>query len=275
MDRCVSPASRTNIPRMVSDAAQRIGHAGHHVSILGQKRQLTPEANGNGKRQRKCFDIPPLPPKAAVDRLIAAYMDFVGVIAPILYIPQLGKQLQSVRDDPEVSQGDVFVVMMVLALATMASSRFVEQPDELRACSEAFHAEALKHSDAAFAEPGYGERHPCTRADSSVGLQAILLLTFYSLLNPDKGSVWFLVGLATRTCVDLGYHNETTHQTETLDPLELEMRRRLFWITYNLDRLLSQSLGRPPAIPDEFINVPVSNSSTSVLHSDLVASHSL
>ena len=156
MDRCVSPASRTNIPRMVSDAAQRIGHAGHHVSILGQKRQLSPDSTRNSKRQRKCFDIPPLPPKAAVDRLIAAYMDFVGVIAPILYIPQLGKQLQSVRDDPEVSQGDVFVVMMVLALATMASSRFVEQPDELRACSEAFHAEALKHSDAAFAEPGYG-----------------------------------------------------------------------------------------------------------------------
>lgn len=142
---------------MVSDAAQRMGHASHHVSILGQKRQFSPDANGTShKRQRKQFDIPPLPPKAAVDRLIAAYMDFVGVIAPILYIPQLGKQLQSVRDDPEVSQGDVFVVMMVLALATMASSRFVEQPDELRACSEAFHAEALKHSDAAFAEPGYG-----------------------------------------------------------------------------------------------------------------------
>lgn len=99
----------------------------------------------------------------------------------------------------------------------------------------------------------------------AAGLQAILLLTFYSLLNPDKGSVWFLVGLATRTCVDLGYHNETAHQVETLDPLELEMRRRLFWITYNLDRLLSQSLGRPPAIPDEFINVPVRASACQVL----------
>jgi hypothetical protein len=35
------------------------------------------------------------------------------------------------------------------------------------------------------------------------------------------------------------------------------MRRRLFWVTYKLDRLLSQSLGRPPAIPDGFINVPM------------------
>lgn len=32
----------------------------------------------------------------------------------------------------------------------------------------------------------------------------------------------------------------------------------MFWCTYKMDRLLSQSLGRPPAIPDGFINVAVS-----------------
>lgn len=39
----------------------------------------------------------------------------------------------------------------------MASSRFVEPPDELRACSEAFHAEAMKHLDAVFEEQSHGE----------------------------------------------------------------------------------------------------------------------
>lgn len=39
----------------------------------------------------------------------------------------------------------------------MASSRFVDPPDELRACSEAFHAEAMKHLDAVFEEQSYGE----------------------------------------------------------------------------------------------------------------------
>lgn len=38
----------------------------------------------------------------------------------------------------------------------MASSRFVDPPEELRACSEAFHAEALKHLDAVFEEQSYG-----------------------------------------------------------------------------------------------------------------------
>jgi hypothetical protein len=177
---------------------------------------------------------------------VAAYVDFVGVTAPIVHIPTLGKQISRMRSGQDVDESDIFVVMMVLALSTMASSRFVDPPDELRACSEAFHAEALKHLDAVFESQSY------------VGLQAILLLVWYSLLNPDKGSIWFLVGLATRTCVDLGFHNEHNSQTESLDNLEIDMRRRLFWITYKMDRLLSQSLGRPPSIPDGFIHVPMS-----------------
>jgi hypothetical protein len=39
----------------------------------------------------------------------------------------------------------------------MASARFVDPPDELRACSEAFHAEAMKHLDAVFEEQSYSK----------------------------------------------------------------------------------------------------------------------
>ncbi|WWC88553.1 uncharacterized protein L201_003464 [Kwoniella dendrophila CBS 6074] len=213
--------------------------------VVNPAQLLNSSMNRTGKSKRRTFAIPPLPPQPAVERLVAAYVDFVGVTGPIIHIPSLGKQLMKIREGVDVEESDIFVVMMVLALSTMASSRFVDPPDELRACSEAFHAEAMKHIDAVFEEQSY------------VGLQAILLLVWYSLLNPDKGSIWFLVGLATRTCVDMGYHNEHNTQVDQIDTLELDMRRRLFWCTYKMDRLLSQSLGRPPSIPDGFINVPL------------------
>ncbi|OWZ73938.1 hypothetical protein AYX14_00664 [Cryptococcus neoformans] len=221
-------------------------HSGHkrHPSASPLAASATLSVSSGGKPKRK-ITIPPLPPQPAVERLVAAYVDFVGVTGPIIHIPTLGKQLVKIREGTDVEEGDIFVVMMVLALSTMASSRFVDPPDDLRACSEAFHAEAMKHLDAVFEEQSY------------VSLQAILLLVWYSLLNPDKGSIWFLVGLATRACVDLGYHNEHNVQVDQLDALELDMRRRLFWCTYKMDRLLSQSLGRPPSIPDGFVNVPL------------------
>lgn len=221
-------------------------HSGHkrHPSASPLAASATLSVSSGGKPKRK-IAIPPLPPQPAVERLVAAYVDFVGVTGPIIHIPTLGKQLLKIREGTDVEEGDIFVVMMVLALSTMASSRFVDPPDDLRACSEAFHAEAMKHLDAVFEEQSY------------VSLQAILLLVWYSLLNPDKGSIWFLVGLATRACVDLGYHNEHNVQVDQLDALELDMRRRLFWCTYKMDRLLSQSLGRPPSIPDGFVNVPL------------------
>jgi hypothetical protein len=74
----------------------------------------TTSSNGNGKQKRN-FAIPPLPPQPAVERLVAAYVDFVGVAAPIIHIPTLGKQLLKIREGGnDVEESDVFIVMMML-----------------------------------------------------------------------------------------------------------------------------------------------------------------
>ena len=69
---------------------------------------------GSARIKKRAFAIPPLPPQAAVERLVAAYVDFVGVTAPMIHIPTLGKQIIKIREGRDVEEGDVFVVMMVL-----------------------------------------------------------------------------------------------------------------------------------------------------------------
>ena len=64
-------------------------------------------------------------------------------------------------------------------MSTMALSRSLDPTAELRMSSEAFYLEAVKHLEAVFEE-----------TDSLVGLQAILLFCYYSLLNPTRGSEW-------------------------------------------------------------------------------------
>ena len=73
----------------------------------------------NSKIKRRHFSVPPLPPQPAVERLVAAYVDFVGVTAPIIHIPSLGKQLIKIRGGRDVEQSDIFVVMMVLGQSNL------------------------------------------------------------------------------------------------------------------------------------------------------------
>jgi hypothetical protein len=136
------------------------------------------DAHNARKRRGRPVDIPALPPPAAVDRLVQVYVDFVQIMLPILHMPTFREMLVRVRDRAEdVSEADIFFVLMVLALSTMALSRSLDPTAELRMSSEAFYLEAVKHLEAVFEE-----------SDSLIGLQAILLFCYYSLLNPTRGS---------------------------------------------------------------------------------------
>jgi hypothetical protein len=76
---------------------------------------------GQGGKQKRAFAVPPLPPQPAVERLVAAYVDFVGVTAPIIHVPTLGKQLVKIREGGnDVEQSDIFIVMMMLGTSKWA-----------------------------------------------------------------------------------------------------------------------------------------------------------
>jgi hypothetical protein len=91
-------------------------------------------------------------------------------------------------------------------------------------------------------------------------LQCFALIAQYSMVTPTRTASYWIVGFATRLCQQLGITDEATvaHVGEKpLDPLEVDMRRRLFWIITSMEFGLAHSLGRPSAFgtgPD-YINV--------------------
>ncbi|KAI0166550.1 fungal-specific transcription factor domain-containing protein [Xylariaceae sp. FL1272] len=83
-------------------------------------------------------------------------------------------------------------------------------------------------------------------------VEAMLLLVIYHVRSSSYG-IWYMIGLAMRTCIDLGLH--TKRHERNLDPYAIQMRRRLFWSVYALERTIAICLGRPLSIPDRQIDV--------------------
>ncbi|KAL6236249.1 hypothetical protein BDW75DRAFT_229695 [Aspergillus navahoensis] len=83
-------------------------------------------------------------------------------------------------------------------------------------------------------------------------IEALMLLAMYNLQSSASSSVWYMMGLATRICVDFGLHREV--QYRRLSPYEAQRRRRLFWSVYLNERSVAWSLGRPFSIGDEEID---------------------
>lgn len=113
--------------------------------------------------------------------------------------------------------------------------------------SESYQQAAMQHLDVVFASPNRLE-----------ALQAMLVLCLFSIMRPTVPGVWYTLSMALRLSIDLGLHTESNQRRNgiELDAFDVDMRRRLFWCTYMLDRQICVYLGRPFGIPEDSIKVP-------------------
>ncbi|KPM44491.1 hypothetical protein AK830_g1986 [Neonectria ditissima] len=95
-------------------------------------------------------------------------------------------------------------------------------------------------------------------------LQCLLLLLLHSVLSSSSAPIWYISGLCSRMCVDLGLHSERTlavsGRGEATEE-EVDTKRRLFWVTYTFERTLGIMLGRPFTLDDSTIDVKFPNTS--------------
>ncbi|KAJ5990786.1 hypothetical protein N7522_010993 [Penicillium canescens] len=95
--------------------------------------------------------------------------------------------------------------------------------------------------------------HSMCEARSIDNIEAMILLVVYHLRTASSHGMWYMIGLAMRTSIDLGLHRKANEIN--MDPFTTQMRRRLFWTVYYLERVVSMSLGRPFSISDRHIDL--------------------
>ncbi|KFA46923.1 hypothetical protein S40293_03597 [Stachybotrys chartarum IBT 40293] len=89
--------------------------------------------------------------------------------------------------------------------------------------------------------------------DSLPAVQALVGMAVILQGTPDPRASSVLVAAAVRLAQSMGLHRAT--KDPTLKPMQMEQRRRVFWIAYFLDRDISLRMGQPFAQDDEDMDV--------------------
>lgn len=153
-------------------------------------------------------------------------------LMPTLHEPSFAKDLQDVYDgstDPYQN----FVLRMVLAISMQKlDPQYAGLADSYYLASMAYMEDVIRPKDIKT-------------------LQCLVLIAQYSLLTPTRTAIYYIVGLATRLCQQLGLTEEKTIISGVslgmVNPLQLDMRRRLSWIILSMEFGLAHSMGRPNA----------------------------
>jgi len=164
-----------------------------------------------------------LPPRPAATKLVQYYLDNVFALYPIFSETALFNALDAVYqvNGRPVTDFEYWLLYMVLAIASTCQSR--SRIDSSYAEGVAWVGRALVHADQVLI-PGYVSQ-----------IQALILLVQYSMLDPAHFDSWLLIGFACRAVVDLGFHQDPPREQQP-DKKTLDMRRRVFYCVYSLDR---------------------------------------
>lgn len=186
-----------------------------------------------------------LPERSAVTTLTKAYFDQVHPQFPFLHHPtylEWEDGVMTARDEGRTPDpAKLFFIFAVAAVGALTSA-----PPTGENIAERLYASAemlFEH---------------VMRLNSMDSIQAILSCAMYSMRSPVGVSVWTLSGLALRQCIELGFHRKIPWSKVESDALKAQMRVRVFWCSYNLDRAAAVTLGRPVGIADCDIDVDVS-----------------
>jgi len=185
---------------------------------------------------------PDLPTRDLMDRLVEIYMVKAQYMLPLLHEPSFHRDLQAVyngSDDPTLN----FQVRLVTAISMQKLDK------QYAGLADSYYLAALPYLTGAV-----------QKMDLST-LQCFALIAQYSLLTPTRTAAYWVVGIAAKLCQDLGLcEEETIHRPPSgarPNALEVDMRRRLFWIITSMEYGLSHSLGRPSAFGVTVDNINV------------------
>ncbi|EMR72766.1 putative fungal specific transcription factor domain-containing protein [Eutypa lata UCREL1] len=185
----------------------------------------------------------PLPSKVEALSLLKDYFDNFNCMFPLFHQPTFMHLVErQYSSDPYQGSGWWASLNCVLAIAyrLRVMSNLVPQEEDDKAWAH------VKNALGVFSEL-------TMRNTDLLSVQALLAISLFMQGTPNPQPSFVLIAAAIRLSHSIGLHKRGTGFN--LNPIEIEQRKRVFWIAYMLDKDLCLRSGRPPAQDDDDMNV--------------------
>ncbi|QKX56587.1 uncharacterized protein TRUGW13939_03692 [Talaromyces rugulosus] len=185
----------------------------------------------------------PLPPKDEALSLFRDFFDNFNCLLPLFHEPTFMHLVErQYSRDPYEGSGWWASINVVLAIShrLRVMNHLVPQEEDKKAWLY------LKNSMGVLTEL-------TMRNTDLLSVQALLGMALFLQGTPNPQPSFFLVAGAIRLSHSIGLHKRGS--SFGLNQVEMEQRKRVFWIAYMMDRDLCLRSGRPPVQDDDDMNV--------------------
>jgi hypothetical protein len=185
-----------------------------------------------------------LPLRHDATTLIQHYLNNIFVLLPVFDEASFYASVDNVyaKGYQQADPLDYWMVRMVLAIASASMS---QQRGDAHYMDGIAHVCAAMDHAASVLHPG-----------NISGVQALILLAQYAMLDPHHFDSWSLIGAASRAMTDLGLHQDPPKGT-AMPRGKLELRRKVFHCVYALDRSTSLVQTRAFSLSDDSVKVKI------------------
>ncbi|CCU81631.1 fungal specific transcription factor domain-containing protein [Blumeria hordei DH14] len=232
--RFLGPSSGITMTRLVMEEAKKYTDSRTIRELVPgiRDRQSFPSACSPGRKKSypliSALAAQTLPSLLVTEKLV----EIAQYFTPTLHEPSLKKDMREVHNGSTDAYKN-FVIRMVLAISLQKLDL------SYAGLADSYYLSAMEYME------------EVVRQKDLKTLQCLVLVAQYSLLTPTQTPIYFIVGLATRLCQQLGLNEEKTVGQgvafSQIDPIQLDMRRRLSWIILSMEFGLAHSMGRPNA----------------------------
>ncbi|KAL3418124.1 fungal specific transcription factor domain-containing protein [Phlyctema vagabunda] len=240
-----SPVERDGLDLENTSAGPQIPRT--DVQDIDRSTQLSPENPGDHPMDTTFRQIRQRIPEDAAGRAFAnAYFKHIHRAYPFMDKNKVLRDIDTMGDLITSGIENISTnLYMVMALGCYTMTRAGQIPDVVSAKFQISHQGMLQVMQKSLATPKDIE-----------SVQTLLLLGLYCLFDPTGLSPYMITALLSSQVLSLGLSRKALPD-QGLSLNDIEMRHRLFWSVYTLDRMVSVSSGLPFNLHDENVTVPL------------------